>query len=415
MPVLPPPDPRKPLDGLTRRTLLKASCGLAATGVLAGAAAVTWRDVVHHAATNPLADGTPVLVLVTMYGGNDGINTVVPYADPAYHAARPDLAYTDAEVLPLADGLGLSPGMTGLHALWQSQQLAVVRGVGYPKPDHSHFRSMDIWQTASPDTPVSSGWVGRWLDGAGDDPLLALNLGDVLPPLAVGQQATAAALSLQAAPKGAPDGSVLDHFAADDPRDGAAARQVVASYAAARTVRSALAPVTDAVDPQAASSKGADGLSAQLDLVARCLAMGAPTRVYSVSLSGFDTHADEKATQSAQLGLLDQALTRFRQSLATTGRAKDVVVMAYSEFGRRVRANASEGTDHGTAGPVLVMGEGVRGGFVGDQPSLTDLDAGDLKVTTDFRSVYADVLRSVLGADPQRVLGQDPAPLGLFA
>ncbi len=240
---------------------------------------------------------------------------VVPAADPAYRAARPELAYAESEVLPLADGLGLSPGMTGLHSLWQSGQLTVVRGVGYPEPDHSHFRSMDIWQTASPDTPVSSGWVGRWLDHAGDDPLLALNMGDVLPPLAVGEKATAAALSLTRAPEGALDGGVLDHFAADDPKDGTAARQVVASYAAARTVRTTFAPVTTGIDPTAARSKGADGLSAQLDLVARCIGMGAPTRVYSVSLSGFDTHADEKGTQTAQLGLLDQALTRFRQSL----------------------------------------------------------------------------------------------------
>jgi len=199
---LPRLDPRKPLDGLTRRTLLRASCGLAATGALAGAAKVTWDEVVHRAAAHPLASGSPVLVLVTMYGGNDGLNTVIPYADPAYHDSRPDLAYGADEVIHLDDALGLNPGLTGLGALWKDKQLAVVRGVGYPKPDHSHFRSMDIWQTASPDTPSSTGWVGRWLDTAGDDPLLALNIGDVLPPLAIGTNATAAALSVDRVPKG---------------------------------------------------------------------------------------------------------------------------------------------------------------------------------------------------------------------
>ncbi len=418
---LPRLDPKKPLDGLTRRTLLRASCGLAATGVLAGAAKVTWDDVVHRAATDPLASGSSVLVLVTMYGGNDGLNTVIPYADPAYHDSRPDLAYGAGEVIQLDDTLGLNPGLTGLGSLWKDKQLAVVRGVGYPKPDHSHFRSMDIWQTASPDTPVSTGWVGRWLDTAGDDPLLALNIGDVLPPLAIGTNATAAALSVDAAPKGSGRGAILGHFAASDPKDSAAARQVVESYAAVQKVATTFAPVVDATGAAGAGgaaagskAKGADALAQQLDLVARCIKMGAPTRVYTVSLSGFDTHADEKGTQTTQLTLVDKALADFRTALGSDPRAKDVVTMAYSEFGRRVKANASQGTDHGTAGPVLVMGQGVRGGFYGDQPSLTDLDNGDLKVTTDFRSVYADVLRSVLGADPSRVLGSERTPLGLF-
>src|SRR5262249_9072757 len=143
----------------------------------------------------PLAEDAGVLVIVTLYGGNDGINTVIPYADNAYHDARPDLAYAPTEVLHLDDELGLNPGMRGLAQLWGQRQLAIVRGVSYPKPAPSPFGSMDIWQTAWPNEPVPTGWIGRWLDATGDDPLRAVSIGAVLPLLAVGEKYTAAALS----------------------------------------------------------------------------------------------------------------------------------------------------------------------------------------------------------------------------
>ncbi len=417
--AIPPLRPQLPMDGLTRRSLLKASGVVGATALLAGAARVGWADLMDRAASSPLASGTPILVLVTMYGGNDGLNTVVPYADPAYHDARPELAYAPADVLHLDDQLGLNPGLKGLQSLWQDHKLAIIRGVGYPKPDHSHFRSMDIWQTASPDTPVSSGWVGRWLDVTGDDPLLALNIGDVLPPLAVGTSATAAALSLTPAKKSSSRDAVIGKLAAADPTDSPAAAQVASSYAAVQRVESTFAPViTGAAKPTdtaAPTGRAASGLTDQLALVARCIRAGVPTRVYSVSVSGFDTHADEKVSQTAQLGSVDRALTGFRSAMAGDARAKDVVVMAYSEFGRRVKANASQGTDHGTAGPVFVIGDGVRSGFYGDQPSLTDLDNGDLKTTTDFRAVYSELLSTVLRTDPSRVIDKPQSPLGFLA
>ncbi len=414
---LPPLRPELPMDGLTRRTLLQASGVVGATALLAGAARVGWDQVMGRAATSPLAASTPILVLVTMYGGNDGLNTVVPYADPAYHDARPELAYSHDEVLPLDDQLGLNPGLKGLSGLWQEQKLAIVRGVGYPQPDHSHFRSMDIWQTASPQSPVSSGWIGRWLDVAGDDPLLALNIGDVLPPLAVGTRATAAALSLEPAPKGGRQrDALIGQLAAADPTDTAAAAQVAASYAAVQRVQTTFAPVQAAGGtPGAAGGGRGESLSEQLAVVARCITASVPTRVYAVSANGFDTHADEKLAQTAQLTGVDRALTEFRTALSGHPRASDVVVMAYSEFGRRVRANASQGTDHGTAGPVFVIGDRVRAGFYGDQPSLTDLDNGDLKTTTDFRSVYGELLAGVLQTDPARVLDRTFAPQGFLA
>jgi uncharacterized protein (DUF1501 family) len=416
---IPPLDPRKPMDGLTRRTLLRASGVAGATALLAGAAGVTLEHVLARGQTDPLPANSPILVLVTLYGGNDGLNTVVPYADPAYHDARPELAYKPEEVLHLDGQLGLNPGMKGMADLWNQKKLAIVRGVGYPKPDHSHFRSMDIWQTASPETPVPSGWVGRWLDVAGDDPLLALNIGEVLPPLAVGAKATAAALSVGKSTSSAMTAAVLKGFATPDAADGPAAKLVVASYAAQQRCEQTFGQITSDAGDEAGSDAAGNGqraaLTAQLGVVARCIKANAPTRVYAVSASGFDTHADEKIAQTSQLTQVDKAVTAFRTALAGSAREKDVLIMAYSEFGRRVKANASQGTDHGTAGPVFLVGDTVQAGFHGDQPSLTDLDNGDLKTTVDFRSVYGEVLAKVLGADPTRVLDKTPAPLGLIA
>src|ERR1700740_1837088 len=189
------------MPDLSRRKFLLASAGLSAAALLSGACAVSWPDLMREAKQRPLADGGGVLVIVTLYGGNDGINTVIPYADNAYHDARPELAYAPGDVLNLDGQLGLNPALKGLAQQWQTQKLAIVRGVSYPQPDHSHFRSMDIWQTASPAEPVSTGWVGRWLDATGDDPLRAVNIGTVLPPLAVGERRNAAALSSTAKPQ----------------------------------------------------------------------------------------------------------------------------------------------------------------------------------------------------------------------
>ncbi len=419
----PAPRPGRPMDGLTRRTFLTASGVVGAAALIAGAAKVTVDQVAARASEQPLPTGTPILVLLTMNGGNDWLNTVVPYADPAYQAARPGLAYTASDVIKLDDQWGLNPGLTGLATQWQAGRLAIVRGVGYPNPDRSHFRSMDIWQTASPQTPIHTGWIGRWLDGAGADPLLALSMGAVLPPLAVGERVTAGALTATATPKG---GSPLRALAGTDPADGPAARLVAGSYAASGQISAALGPAASTVakakgTPGAPAKGGASSaakggeLGDQLALVAACIAAGAPTRVYAVSAAGFDTHADERGTQQSLLTRVDAALQEFRTALAGTAREADVVVVAYSEFGRRVRANASQGTDHGTAGNVLVLGPKVRGGYLGDAPSLTSLVDGDLAVTTDFRSVYATVLRDVLGADPDRVLGTHADPLPLFA
>jgi uncharacterized protein (DUF1501 family) len=400
------------VDTVTRRRFLIAS-GVAGAGALvAGATTVTLAQLHDSAATAPAASDDPVLVVLTLYGGNDGLNTVIPYANPAYHAARPELAYEPADVLHLDDELGLNPAMQGFAKLWRNGQLAIVRGVGYPKPDHSHFRSMDIWQTASPAAPVQTGWIGRWLDATGDDPVRAVNLGAVLPPLAVGAKSTAAALSVdQTSPTPPQVAAALSDLGQADPSDGTADAMVCAAFRGTRTVAATFDPV---LGSQPTSGATTDDLDKQLALVARCIKAGVPTRVYAVSLDGFDTHAGEKSTQSGLLAVLDSALSGFLADLATVPRGRRVTVLVYSEFGRRVAANASLGTDHGTAGPVFVAGAPVRGGFYGEQPSLTDLDDGDLKSSVDFRAVYGELVDTVLGGDPHQVLDVVPPALGLL-
>ena len=387
---------------LTRRRFLTLS-GVTAAGALAvGATHTDWQTLMTAAVQNPLDPQAGVLVVVTLYGGNDGLNTVVPASDPAYQAARPHIAYQPDEVLDLGEGLGLNPGMTGLKGLWDSGALAVVRGVGYPVPDHSHFRSMSIWQTASPTTSVSTGWLGRYLDVGGGDPLRAVSVEPVLPPMLAG--ATTAAASLPVGGLKLPTGALGAAFtslgaaqAGEPPLQARVARSITDLYDTVRMLGGG-------VRPGAGGGGRAGALTAQLDLVGGLVEAGVPTRVYSVSLGGFDTHADERTTQQTLLTELDGALAPFVARMRGTDRGKQVVVVVYSEFGRRVAANASDGTDHGTAGPVFVLGNGVQGGFHGQQPSLTDLDAGDLRAHTDFRDVYGSVLSHVLGADPGAVL-----------
>jgi uncharacterized protein (DUF1501 family) len=397
---------------INRRKFLIASAGVGAAGLLSGAVAIGWPDLMRAAQESPLAEGAGVLVIVTLYGGNDGINTLIPYADNAYHDARPELAYAPGDVLRLDPQLGLNPACKGLAQLWNQRRLAILRGVGYPRPDHSHFRSMDIWQTASPAEPISSGWIGRWLDATGDDPLRAVNVGPVLPPLAVGETYTAAALSVPSrdhAPAQQADrfDAIMGALGADDPNDTPAMAAVRKAYRAARTTNKALESVNPAANDH-------NSLAAQLSMVAAAVRARVPTRVYTVQLGGFDTHANERETQQRLLQTLDEAVTPFLQEMAADRYGRNVVLMAYSEFGRRVAANASQGTDHGTAGPVFVAGGPVKGGFYGEEPSLTNLDDGDLKFTTDFRDIYHELLSHTIGTDPTPSVGPGRTELGFL-
>jgi uncharacterized protein (DUF1501 family) len=426
------------MDTVTRRRFLELS-GVVTTGTFAAACSGHGHPASQPAMTpsgpvtsgaqlgaaaqhSPLQAGQGVLVLVTLYGGNDGLNTVIPYTDAAYHDARPELAYGEKDVLDLGEGLGFNPSMTGLHELWQRKLCAVVRGVGYPQPNHSHFVSMDIWQTASPTEPQGSGWLGRWLDSQPDDgvrALRAVSVGGTLPPLLGGTTTAGSSLPLGDFHLPKP-GAVLNTAfqdlgkpsGADPAMTAYAARDITDLFSVAKTFTPALKQTTAMGAKTGKNGGRSSALAQQLDIVAQCVNASVPTRVYSVSLGGFDTHSAEKGTQSQLWGEVDKAVVDFLNAIAAGPHGKDVVTVLYTEFGRRVKANANQGTDHGTAGPVLVVGEPVNGGFYGEQPSLTDLDNGDLKFSTDFRSVYATVLDKVLGADTQRILGQDYPAIG---
>jgi uncharacterized protein (DUF1501 family) len=403
------------MDAMTRRAFLLKSGVAAGTAIVAGATGLTVWDLLATAGT-PRPNGEKTLVVVTLYGGNDGLATVIPYADPAYHDARSDLAYAADQVLKLDDSAALNPGLKGLSTLYGQKQLAIIRGVGYPKPDHSHFRSMDIWQTADPVNPTTSGWLGRWLDGVGGDPRLAVSFEPVLPPLLAGEKSAGASVAIGANTvvnaATARTVTALGQSSAGEPVLQARAAKCFADLLEVDTMISnvtqtaASSGPVESDKPQATATGGArTALQSQLDLVAECVEAGVSTRVFSVSLGGFDFHAEEKDAQERLLGQLDTALTGFAERLGKTDNGRDVVVMVYSEFGRRVRANASNGTDHGTASDVFVLGPHVNGGrFVDAQPSLTDLDAGDLKFNRDFRDIYATMLSDVLAADPGQIL-----------
>ena len=409
---------------ITRREFVLGGLGAGVAGAAGLVLSRTPWDSEPRSPSKPSSTGSAadgILVLLTLYGGNDGLNTVIPYEDGSYLGGRATLGYQPDQVLPLGDGLGLHPNLKALKSLWDAKRLAVVRGVGYPNPDRSHFRSMDIWQSAMPDDQVVTGWVGRWLDQTGNDPLRAVSVGGSLPRIFGGDKAAGAAVPVgELTLPGGP--SVRSAFAAmAQPSTGA-------SPLAARVAQSGrdLLAVDDAIahllagqpqnDEASGSTSlegtgGANQLTPQLELVARLVKAGSPTRVYGVSLGGFDTHANEKETHARLLGDVDEAVGAFFKSLEGSAQGSRVVLVAYSEFGRRVAANGSNGTDHGTAAPVFAAGAPVKGGFYGDEPSLTDLDSGDLKFTTDFRSVYATLLEDLIGVESKASLGTSFKPV----
>ena len=316
--------------------------------------------------------------------------------------------------------------MTGLKHLWDAGQLAVVRGVSYPNPNRSHFRSMDIWQSAIPAGVTGTGWLGRWLDATDDTPLDAVAVGSTLPLVLAGERTAGAVISTGASGLRL-SGATKDAWQAmqtpsstDAPllvRAAQSGTDLLAVSAAVAPVLNQPASTTstteapgngtalDTGEPSATGTKAANSLAGQLDTVAHMIRAGLPTRAYVTSMGGFDTHANEGATHPTLLADLDAAVAGFFQSLAGDPRGESVVLVVYSEFGRRPTPDASGGTDHGVAGPVLVAGPAVKGGFVGDEPSLTTFDEnGDLVWNVDFRSIYATLLGDVLGADPQTIL-----------
>lgn len=405
---------------IDRRTFLGGALSLGAAGVVprALASAAPSAPLTSHAVAQSVSASERTLVVITMYGGNDGLNTVIPVADPAYATSRSNIAIDASTTLPIGSGYGLNPALKGLHAMWQAGQLAIVRGVGYPDPSLSHFQSMDIWQSASTRGDVGTGWLGRWLDRSGHDALQACSIGPTVLPAMAGDKRKAAALQ-DSTYSGAqlPDGNA--HLLAlyrelQRPAGGESLLESRIAQAGtdmlevSHTVAKAMVMENPPTYPSAAGDVGN-----QLGIVSQLIRAGLPTSAYAVSAGGFDTHSAEVTTQSDLLRQIDVALTTFMSSIAQTPRGRSTTVVMYSEFGRRVDSNGSGGTDHGTANNVYVLGPLVRGGLYGDAPSLTKLDDnGNLIHTVDFRSVYATVLEGVLGFEPKAVLGAVYPTLG---
>jgi uncharacterized protein (DUF1501 family) len=366
-------------------------------------------------AAPPRRDGR-VLVVIQLDGGNDGINTVVPYADEGYAKYRKDLRLPTDQLIKINDRVGLHPELRGAGKLLEAGRLAIIQGVGYPNPNRSHFESMAIWQTArlKPEKE-GSGWLGSALDGGtapadGSPASVLVGLGS--PPRALrGERCLSAALAqlddLVLAGGTDPRRSILAPEPGGDVR-AFVYRSMLDAYATADRLKEA-ARVRDS-----GAAYPGSGLSDHLRLAARLLKAGFGTRVFYTTQSGYDTHYSQLPQHANLLGELGGALRAFLDDLKSARLDERVVVLVFSEFGRRVQENGSAGTDHGTAGPVLLAGPCVKAGLVGPTPSLLDLQDGDLKMGVDFRQVYATVLEDWLGLPAKTALGGDFPRLPLF-
>jgi uncharacterized protein (DUF1501 family) len=394
------------------------------TRTLKGSSLVALGSVVPQFVAQTARAAAPgkdnILVVVEMTGGNDGLNTVIPYADDLYHKFRPTLRQTKDVVVRLNDEVGLHSGMQGLRAMWDEGRLAVVQGVGYPNPDRSHFEAMDIWQSADPKRATSTGWLARTsheMDNkTGGVP--TVHVGSNKLPLALTGSAGGGAVSIGdqnsfrlemgtgnagqlkvrrklieevSAPAGKSEGDDLLSFVQ---------RRQVQTLTAVENLRELLE------GPNALRRQGFYALTQKMNLVAGLIAKGFGTRIFYVSIEGFDTHAGQAPTHNNLLSELADGINSFFRTLKESGDADRVRLMTFSEFGRRVQENGSKGTDHGAASCLFVAGPSVKGGVVGKHPSLADLDAGDLKYHTDFRRIYATLLDTWMGCESKSVLGE---------
>lgn len=367
-----------------------------------------------------------VLVVVQLTGGNDGLNTVIPFADPEYAKLRPTIGIKKDDTKKLTDSLGLHPAMSDFAKLHDDAALCVVQGVGYPNPDQSHFRSMDIWHAASTDKTLTEGWIGK----AFKEKLVpGFHLAD--------STKEAAPLALTGAPARVPSITSLEDFqlktSAADPVDREKQKKLIESVSggsegkpdlldfvkrtATTTYASTekLASIGKNYTPKATYPTTA--LANRLKLAAQLIDAGVGARLFYVSLDGFDTHAGQGGATGAHanlLGTVSGAIAAFYRDMAARGHGERVCVMTFSEFGRRAKENGSKGTDHGSGAPMFLVGGRVKAGVVGEHPSLTKLEDGNLVHATDFRTVYAAILNEWLGVDATKVLGKGFSPAKVF-
>ncbi len=386
---------------MNRRAFLQSTLAAAALDVFGGPAAS-----VAFAAAPSGAQYGKLLVLIELKGGNDGLNTLVPYTDPAYYALRPKLAIARDSIVQLSDRVGLHPGLAPLDKLWRARRLAVLQGVGYPEPNLSHFRSIEIWDTASKsDEYLQDGWLTRTFATvptprafAADGVIIGTN--DLGPLAGGGTRAVALANTEQflhrarlAAPAGQAGNPALLHILKVE----ADIVQAAAHLDTRSTFKTEFPP-------------GAFGNA--IRTACQVLANPAGVAVVRVTLSGFDTHGGQAATQARLLGELAQGTVALASALDELGRWNDTLVLTYAEFGRRPKENLSNGTDHGTANVHFALGGRVAGGFYGEQPSLERLGGdGNMRYAIDFRGVYATVLERWWGVPSAGVLGGKYAPV----
>ncbi len=410
--------------GCSRRDFLRK--GLYGIGVTAGLPVLL--DRTSAALTAEALRGTSVethperiLVVVELSGGNDGLNTVVPFGDDEYYRVRPNLGIRQSDALPIADGYGFHPSLVGFERLYKDGLMGIVHGCGYENPSLSHFSSMGFWHTGVPNGGEALGWLGRVADGVYDHDAQ----GNMIVNIGTSQSLAVRARHHQPLVFNDPrsfrrEGSEAEKQAIQAMRPAVPANPTLEFLSAtadnaiesSQFVREAAAGYSSPVD------YGIGGLSAPLRRVAALINADMPTRIYYVTYSGnsFDTHVYQADPHARLLAYTADAVRGFIEDLKRIGRSSDVGIMMFTEFGRRVEENASLGTDHGTATPMFVFGDAAKGGLHGRHPSLTDLDDGNLKMTTDFRRVYASMIEEWLGYDDsESILKGSFEPMGLFA
>ena len=359
------------------------------------------------------------LVVVQLSGGNDGLNTIVPYRSDVYYKLRPSISILKDRLLTLNDEQGMNAAFTDMKALWDQGLLTVINSVGYPNPDRSHFRSMDIWHTASDsDKYLFSGWIGRYLDAqcAGQcTPYEAIEVDDSLSLALKGVRSKGLAVRDPAGYYQATQNAFVESLSNHKP-DPHENTQVSYLYRTlAETVSSAAYIYDKSKVFKSKTTYPPNDFARQLRTIAELIISGVKTNVYYISLSGFDTHIAQNNKQDKLLEQVSTGLKAFMDDMKSNNRQNDVAVMAFSEFGRRVAQNGSNGTDHGTANNVFLLGGALaKPGFVNPAPDLSDLSDGDLKYKTDFRQIYAGLLRDWLGADDKAILGKEYDNLGLL-
>ena len=432
-----------------RRTILGSALTWTVPAFLADTFSALQAQAADSATQIATGKDSTILVVLQMAGGNDGINTVVPYANDFYHKARPRIGLKADDVLKLTDEIGLHGALKGFKDLYDGGQLSVIQGVGYPNPNRSHFRSTEIWQTASDSDLVEKhGWLGRYFDNAcqGADPAVGVTIGSQLPeaffaakPKGVcfnnpqnyrfiaNGDATEEYKKLNeletsgpglASDDSSPDmqnsGGSIGMLPAGMPMTGGRAIDFISRTALdAQHSSDEIRGIAARVQNQAEYPNSP--LAGSLKLVAKLIGGGLPTRVYYVSQGGYDTHTNQIPTQQRLLQDLGDSMKAFVTDMKAQGNMQRVLVMTFSEFGRRVSDNANGGTDHGAAAPMFVIGNKVRAGLLGKYPSLApqDLFQGDVKYNVDFRNVYAGILENWLKTRSEPVLGKQFEPMQL--